>query len=179
VKTLGRIVLILWFAFLAKPDFAFAQFVRQAGAEASIVRPLSFIYVKDLDFGTILRGSTGGTVTLSPFNVRTASAGITLVPSTTQAAEFAGWGSNNQNVDISLSANTITLTRIGGTQTMTMNTFIVGSTPTAQLTIVPRRFRIVSTTGVFQFPLGATLNIGANQMPGSYKGTFNITLNYQ
>ncbi len=179
MKFLVRILLVLWFAILVKPDFAFAQFTRQAGAEASILRPLSFIYVKDLDFGTILRGSTGGTVTLSPLNVRTSIGGVTLMPSTTQAAEFAGWGTNNQFVDISLSSNTLTLKRVGGTQTMTVSTFIIGSTPTAQLTIVPRRFQIVSATGVFQFPMGATLNVGANQMPGTYQGTFNITLNYQ
>jgi hypothetical protein len=179
MKYLGRIFLVMWFAFLAKPDFAFAQFSRQAGAEASILRSLSFIYVKDLDFGVILRGTTGGTVTLSPFNVRSATGGVTLVPSATQVAEFAGWGANTQLVNISVSSNTVTLTRVGGTQTMQMNRFIIGSTPTARLTIVPRQFMIVSPTGVFQFPLGADLIVGPNQMPGTYKGTLNVTLNYQ
>jgi Domain of unknown function (DUF4402) len=152
---------------------------RAADADAVIVRPLSFIFVENLDFGSMFAGPTAGTVTVSPFNVRTKTGGLTLFGTTFQAAEFAGMGSTNQLVDISLGANTVTLTRVGGTQTMTVNTFIIGSTPTAQLTTTPQRFRITSATGIFQFPLGATLNVGANQRAGVYSGTFSVTLNYR
>jgi Domain of unknown function (DUF4402) len=150
-----------------------------AKGDAVIVRPLSFIFVQSLDFGDMFAGPTAGTATVSPFNVRTKTGGVTLFGTAFQAAEFAGMGAVNQLVDISISANTITLTRVGGTQTMTASTFIIGSTPTAQLTTNPRRFRIASATGIFQFPLGATLNVGANQTPGAYKGTFSVVLNYQ
>ncbi len=153
---------------------------RAADADAVIVRPLSFIFVENLDFGSMFAGTTAGTVTVSPFNVRTKTGGPTLFGTSFQAAEFAGMGSTNQLVDISLGANTITLTRAGGPQTMTVNTFIIGSTPTAvQLSTAPRRFSIASPTGIFQFPLGATLNVGANQRAGVYKGTFSVTLTYR
>jgi hypothetical protein len=151
-----------------------------AGTDAVIVRPLSFIFVENLDFGSIFAGPTAGTVTVSPFNVRTKTGGPTLFGTSFRAAEFAGMGSPNQLVDISLGANTVTLTRVGGTQTMNVNTFIVGSTPTAvQITTSPRRFRIGSSTGIFQFPLGATLNVRASQRAGVYKGTFSVTLTYR
>ena len=40
------------------------------------------------------------------------------------------------------------------------------------------RFTIASALGNYNFPVGATLEVGANQTPGDYSGTFTITLNY-
>jgi Domain of unknown function (DUF4402) len=62
---------------------------------------------------------------------------------------------------------------------MTVSNFTIGSTPTAPITTAPRTFRITSPTGIFNFPIGARLNVGANQMDGNYQGTFTIVLNYQ
>jgi spore coat protein U-like protein len=150
-----------------------------AGTDAVIVRPLSFTFVENLDFGSILAGPTAGTVTISPLNIRTKTGGPTLFGTSFRAAEFAGMGTPNQLVDVSLGANRITLTRVGGPQTMTVNAFVIGSTPTAQITTRPRRFRIASSTGLFQFPMGARLNVRANQRAGVYNGTFSVTLNYR
>ena len=61
---------------------------------------------------------------------------------------------------------------------MRVRTFVIGSTPTAVLTTTPTRFRIAALNGVFNFPIGATLEVGANQAPGFYTGTWSITLNY-
>ena len=61
---------------------------------------------------------------------------------------------------------------------MRVRTFVVGSTPTAILTTTPTRFRIAAANGIFTFPLGATLEVGANQAPGKYTGNWSITLNY-
>lgn len=157
---------------------AFAGTVN-TGAEAVVVRRLSFIQVDDLMFGNMLPGTTAGTVVVAPNGVRTKTGGPVLMGGTVQASSWAGWGTFNQNVQITMSANSYTLTRVGGTQTMAIDTFIIGSTPTAQLTTTPRVFRIGATNGIFQFPVGATLRVGANQMPGNYRGTMTITLNYQ
>lgn len=157
---------------------AFAGTVN-TGAEAVVVRRLSFIQVDDLMFGNMLPGTTAGTVVVAPTGVRTKTGGPILMGGTVQASSWAGWGTVNQNVQITMSANSYTLTRVGGTQTMTIDTFIIGSTPTAQLTTTPRVFRIGAANGIFQFPVGATLRVGANQMPGNYRGTMAITLNYQ
>ena len=43
----------------------------------------------------------------------------------------------------------------------------------------PLAFRIASSTGMFAFPLGATLRVGARQAPGIYTGTFSVVLEYQ
>jgi Domain of unknown function (DUF4402) len=148
-------------------------------ASASVITPLSFVQVDNFDFGNIIAGTTAGTVTVTPFNVRTKTGGPTLAGGLVRAAVFGGFGTNNQNVQISLGSNTILITRQSGTQTILVDTFIIGSTPTAPLSTNPRVFRINSPTGLFTFPVGARLNIAANQVPGRYVGTFAVTLNYQ
>ncbi len=156
-------------------------FAGQAGgtADAVIVTPLSFIQFEDMEFGTMLAGATAGTVVLAPSGTRTRTGGVTLVGGPVQVARFAGLGRFNQNVQVSLATNSIVLTRVSGTQTMVVDTFVIGSTPTAVLSTNPRVFRIAAATGLFNFPLGATLRVGANQTPGNYVGTFSVILNYQ
>lgn len=147
-----------------------------ADAQIAVVRPLEFISVENLRFGSVIRGTTAGTVTVSPAGVRTKTGGVILQGTNFQSAKFAGMGTNNQNVDISLGANQIFITGPGAP--MRVHTFTIGSTPTAVLSTTPRRFRINSATGVFTFPVGATLDVGANQTPGAYTGNWTITLNY-
>jgi hypothetical protein len=62
---------------------------------------------------------------------------------------------------------------------MTMDSFLIGSTPPTNLTVAPLTFRITSSTGMFEVPIGARLQVGANQAPGVYQGSFTLTLNYQ
>lgn len=149
-------------------------------SEAVVVSALSFFKVDDLVFGRIIPGSAPGTVVVAPDGTRTRTGGVRLATGpSVQPAAFAGRGSFNQRVAISVSNNSVTLNRIGGGGTMTMDTFIIGSTPTAALTTSPLAFRIATTSGIFQFPVGATLRVRANQAPGNYVGTFAVTLQYQ
>lgn len=148
-----------------------------ANAEITIVRPLSFVIDDNLDFGNVIRGTTAGTVVVAPDGVRTRTGGVILANGGGhKAASFAGRGSNNQRVDVSLGSSSILI--IGPGVPMRVHTFVIGSTPTAVLTTTPQRFRINSPTGVFNFPVGATLDVGANQAPGKYTGIWTITLNY-
>lgn len=149
-------------------------------AQAVIVTPLSFFKVDDLIFGRILPSSTAGTVTVAPDGVRTKTGGVTLFNGGgEQPSRFAGRGAANQIVAISLTSTPNRLTRVGGTQTMTLSTFVIGSTPTVVLTGTNQFFRINNTSGIFNFPVGASLAVGANQVAGNYAGTFVVTLNYQ
>jgi hypothetical protein len=148
-------------------------------ADAVLVTRLGFIQVDDLEFGKLFAGSTAGTVVLSPTGARTTTGGVSLAGGFVQPASFVGYGLFNQFVSISIDSNTQVMTRVGGTQTMQFDTFVIGSTPSAPITTAPRTFRIASATGIFRFPVGATLRVRANQMPGNYVGDFRITLNYQ
>jgi hypothetical protein len=147
-----------------------------AKTEAIVLRPLAFFKVDDLDFGSIIPSATAGTVRIQPNGTRTATNGIVLVGSGSQPARFTGLGTNNQQVNISVQSNSIFITGPG--PSMRVRTFEIGSTPTAILSTTPLRFRIVSATGAFAFPLGAILEVGANQPEGEYSGTFTVNLNY-
>lgn len=150
---------------------------RVADAQIAVVRPLEFIKVENLDFGKVIRATTAGTVTIAPDGTRTKTGNVILIGTGFQPAKFAGMGTNNQRVDISIGAASIFVTGPGAP--MRVRNFVMGSTPTAVLTTTPQRFRINSTTGIFAFPVGATLEVGANQTPGTYTGNWTITLNYQ
>ncbi len=165
-------------AALAQPAVVQAQpTATQASANSVILHQLSFIKTGDLDFGDIVVGASGGTVRLYPNGTRTTTGSVSTVGTTQQPATFSGAGTVNQQVLISLSANSIQLTGPGAP--MTVSNFEIGSSPSAILSTSPQRFRISSANGVFAFPVGATLTVNANQAPGSYAGTWQITLNYQ
>jgi putative alpha-1,2-mannosidase len=176
---LTRAALLMTCAFGAStvPTAAQAQAQpAQAEAQAILLRPLTFFKVDDLNFGDIVPGTTAGQVRLEPDGTRTRTGGVTLAGSTHQPASFAGMGTYNRYVLISMSPATTTVTGPGTPMTVTQ--FEIGSTPTAILTATPQSFRIAATSGQFIFPVGARLNVNANQAPGVYTGTFTVTLNY-
>ena len=145
-------------------------------ANAAVVRPNTLIKTDDLDFGDIIPSATAGTVTIEPDGSRSRTGGVTLAGDAGEPARFAGLGSFNRQVNISLGSNTIWLTGPG--VRMRVRDFEIGSTPTAILSTTPTRFRITSPLGNYNFPVGGTLEVGANQAPGDYSGTFTVTLNY-
>lgn len=169
-----RLFVLALFGTFVSP--AFAQSTNSAEAEAIVVRPLSFFKVNDLDFGLIVSSGTAGTVTMNPDGSRTRTGGTVLVGSRGEPARFTGMGTQNREVNISLGSNTIWITGPG--QRMRVRDFRIGSTPTALITTNPTRFRITSANGVYNFPVGGTLEVNANQAAGNYSGTFTITLNY-
>ena len=165
-----------WLSCMASPAFA-QNATEQVQTQVGVVTPLSFIQTEELNFGKIFASNTAGTVTVAPNGTRTRTGGVTLFGSDHQPAEFAGMGSFNQRVQVSLGSNTIFLTGPG--VRMRARTFAIGSTPTAVLSTNPQVFRIAAATGAFRFPVGATLEVNANQAPGTYSGIWTITLNYQ
>jgi hypothetical protein len=173
LQKLGAAAIALTVACTAVPAYAD---VEQGNAEITIVRPLSFILDDNLDFGRLIPGTVAGTVRIAPTGTRTATGGIVLVGGGHKPATFAGQGNFNQRVDISLGANSIFITGPGAP--MRVRTFAIGSTPTAVITTAPTRFRISSVSGIFAFPVGATIEVGANQAAGTYTGNWSITLNY-
>lgn len=181
IRALCAALSLVGTALLATPAAAKGSVIStQAIAKTIVVAQLSFFKVDDLNFGKIIAGTTAGTVTVTPTGSRSATGGAKLASDpTVKPARFAGKGSRNQTVVIAVLSNTSTLTRVGGTQKMTMDTFVIGSSPTATLTTAPLAFSIAAPTGIFTFPVGATLRVGANQTPGTYSGTFTITLAYQ
>jgi hypothetical protein len=71
-------------------------------------------------------------------------------------------------VKISLPKQPVVLTRNGGTEKMTLDTWTINGTTT----------RNVVAHQEFQFQVGGTLHVNANQVEGVYLGTFDVTINY-
>jgi hypothetical protein len=173
-RTAAALLLAAFAMIAAQPAYAGTM---PGNGEITIVSPLSFVIDDNLEFGAVVRGTTAGTVTITPTGTRTQTGGVTLINGGGhKPALFAGQGTFLQRVEISMGASSISLTGPGAP--MVVRDFVLGSTPTAVLTTTPLSFRIASLNGVFSFPVGATLDVGANQAPGVYSGNWSITLNY-
>lgn len=167
-------------AALAMPAPARAE-TEQAQSQVVVVSALTFINVQGLRFGGILPSGTAGTVRILTDGSRITSGGVTGYGSSHQEARFAGMGVYNQTVRIRLQPNsTINLTRVGGGGTpMQVNNFEISSTPLIYLTNNYQNFVLGSPTGQYNFGIGGRLMVGANQLPGTYTGTFTLQLIYQ
>lgn len=166
---------------LATAPCAFAQSTTGT-IRTTIVPRLSLVKSADLDFGQIMASSaTAGSVTVTPTGSRSAGGGATLAGGTVTAGEFTGFGTRNQLVVFSFGAPSVVLTRVGGTQTMTADTFTMAPSASGNLNQLGNsgRWRITSNSGMFTLPVGATLRVGAAQAPGEYLGTFTLTAVYQ
>jgi hypothetical protein len=142
---------------------------RQSTAGAVVLRPLSLIKKKDLDFGTLITSATAGTATLDPVTgAVTTTGGITPTSAPSSAAVFIGAGSRNAPYQIRIPSSPITLTRAGGTETMTVSNWTLDGATN----------RKVDANEAFEFNIGAQLAVAANQVPGTYVGTFNVTVHY-
>ncbi len=171
-------VLLAGAAAIATASPAVAQDTASADAMAVLVEPLEFFRVQDLHFGQILTGTNTSFVVLSPDGNRTrASGNATLLGNDHQPARFAGMGVYNQLVRIRLGSSQIQLTGPG--QNMRVDQFTIGSTPnTVVLNTNWQNFSLGDPTGMFNFAVGARLRVNPNQAPGSYTGTFTVTLDY-
>lgn len=158
-----------------------AQAVAATGTgTATVVSPLSLVANQAMNFGRIAPAPTAGTVLLNPDTLACTVTGAIARVGTCQPAEFSGMGVRRMLVRITLPTS-ITLTRVGGGATMAVNAITLDPTP--DLVQVGngnnRRWEIQPNDGIFDFRVGGTLNVGANQLGGVYTGTFVVTVQYQ
>ena len=164
-KLLALFVVVLGFSAVS-----FAQSTATATASATIIGPISLTKVTDMNFGNIAVGTLGGTVVLAPAGGRTATT-VTLpaVIGTVSAATFTVSGVGSSTYAITLPTGDYTITRLTGSETMTVNTFT--STPSATGTLAG---------GTQTLAVGATLNVTGSQVAGTYTNAvgFPVTVNY-
>lgn len=142
---------------------------------AAVVRPNTLIKTDDLDFGTLVSGATGGTVTINPVtNARTSGGGVTLVGTSARRAVFQGTGGIFL---ITVSGSTsVTLARVGGgAPSMTATLVRAASTGGGGIALLGGT---LLPSGVQTYYVGGTLTVPANQPAGDYSGTFALTVNY-
>ena len=135
-----------------------------------------------LVFGKFVAG-TGGTVIISTSGARSATggpSGVTLVNSTNQPAQFTvrcieDTGLDTCNLLSTFSISTVADTTLAsGVYSMSLTGITVysvnnNSNSTGQL----------SGGGTDSLKVGGTLTVGGNQPPGSYSGSFSVTVAYQ
>jgi hypothetical protein len=140
-----------------------------ANAGAVVLKPLTLLKLEDLDFGALFPAATAGTATLNPNSgTVTTAGGVTLGPGPTRPARFTGAGTRNAPMIIRLPKDPITLTRVGGTETMTVSNWTTDGPTTRQ----------IDAFEAFEFRVGGRLNVGANQADGIYVGSFDVTVIY-
>ena len=118
-----------------------------------------------LNFGGISESGTGGTVTVSPANAQTCSAGLSCDGATT-VPTFDVQGIASSVVDVSFVNATETLTGPLGA-TMSVGSFTSSS---HQLNL--------DGLGQADFTVGGTLTVAAGQAAGSYAGTLTVEVEY-
>lgn len=146
----------------------FAQATATANASATIVTPISITKNTDMNFGNVATNGTVGTVVLAPDGGRTSTGGVTLpaTAGTVTAASFAVAGSGSYTYAITLPVSVVIS---NGANVMTVNTFTSSPATTGTL-----------TAGAQTLTIGATLNLIASQVAGTYTSAtpFSVTVNY-
>jgi hypothetical protein len=161
-------------ALLALCPFAQAEAAPQAAAtpaqaQAAMLFPLEILKNRDLDFGYLAAPTAAGTAVIDPeTDTISSTGGVMLLGGTPHAAQFTGAAKSNAVVIIRIPKQAITLTRAGGTETMTVSNF----------TLQGLDKRAVAARVAFDFRIGGTLNVSANQAEGTYVGTFDVSIQY-
>jgi len=148
-------------------------------AEVVIVRPLQLTKARDLDFGKIASRPTAGTVTVNAATGICTKTGTILHIGGCTSAEFVGMGERNQLIRVQVQ-NVTHLTGPGAPMTFGNLQIDAGTDLGFSFfqIIGWNAYRINPTNGIFDFRVGGTLNVNANQAPGSYQGSFNVRIEY-
>ncbi|HEX3676094.1 MAG TPA: DUF4402 domain-containing protein [Sphingomicrobium sp.] len=150
----------------AVPAHAVTQ---SASVNAQVVKPLTLAALQDLNLGTVTLGSgswSGAIVGISQAGVFTCSLKVTCTGAP-QAAQFDVTGTNKMVVLIS-APNVTLVNQNNSTQTLSL---IVDSP--GQVTL-PN----AGQQGI-NFNVGGSITLSSTTVGGTYRGTINVTVNYQ
>ena len=155
-------------ALLAPAPARAAGATPQAKASLGVLHPLTLVLKGDLDFGTIARTSAGTVVINPDTNVMTTTGGVVALGGQPTSATFIGAAGSASVVIIRIPNGSVPITRVGGTETMNVSNFKLQG----------QNKRTLAKQESFEFRVGATLNVGATQLDGTYVGTFDVTVQY-
>ena len=142
---------------------------QSASVNANVVKPLTLVWLKDLDLGTVVMptGSwSNAVVSISRTGAFTCSAKV-ICSGTTTAASFNVTGTNRMVVLVS-APNVTLVNQTNPTKTLTLTVDSPG-----QVTLPNSGNQGVS------FGIGGSVTLNSTTPGGTYKGTINVTVNYQ
>ncbi|HEV8406324.1 MAG TPA: DUF4402 domain-containing protein [Sphingomicrobium sp.] len=153
-------------AALCAPAYAVTQ---SASVNAQVVRPLTLTSVQNLDLGTIVLGAgtwSGATLGISKGGVFTCSPNVTCT-GTPRVAQFNVTGTNKMVVLIS--APNVTLVN----QNNSSQTLSLAIDSPGQVTLTND-----GQPGI-NFNIGGSVALSSSTAGGTYRGTIDVTVNYQ
>lgn len=160
------LLVLLPLALLSAPAGAVTQ---NAAVNANVIRPLTLNSLQDLDLGTItlnLGSWSGATVGISRTGVFACNPNVTCTGAP-QVARYKVTGTNKMVVRIS-APNVALVNQADPTKTLTLAVDNPG-----QVTLTS------SGEPGNNFNLGGSITLSSTTTPGTYNGTFNVTVDYQ
>jgi hypothetical protein len=163
--------LILGLAALGAPALAQAAptpATTNATAKVQIVPGVNVRKLRDLNFAW-LSVTGAGTAIIDPnTDVMTTTGGVLHAGATPYAALFEAVSPVKAVVIVRIPRNPIIVTRVGGTETMTVSNWTLNGDS--------RRNTVAHEQ--FAFKVGGTLTVKANQAEGIYVGTFDVEIQF-
>ncbi len=150
----------------AEPGATNAQ--TDGAATAQIVGPFQIEPIADLRFGSIMQPAAAGNVSIQSDGTVTTALTFSATSGPRGPAVFVVTGEANRRFLVQLPSP---ITISNGTSTMTVDQF--------RSNTVPPGIARFSNTGFYILNVGGRLKVNANQEPGSYTGTFDVTVLYQ
>ncbi len=173
MKTL-RTLLVITIAIIGFTATSFGQSTATGTATATMITPINIVKNGngELNFGTLGASGTAGTVEVAPNGTRTPSLGIKAIGGGVTAASFTVSGDGSRTYSIVLPTAPYVLTNTTGTGHETMDVTGFVSDPDGTGTL---------STGTQTLNVGATLNVKANQVAGTYTNStpFEVKVNYE
>jgi hypothetical protein len=139
-----------------------------AKASADIRRAAQVRLLNDLNFGALTVTAAGTAVMNPSTDVLATTGGVVSVGGNPYSALFESVSPVKGVVIVRIPNKPITLIRVGGTETMTVSTWTINGSNS----------RTVNAKEPFEFKVGGTLNVNANQVEGLYAGTFTVDVQY-
>ena len=179
IKTLRQFALISAPAslLLAIPSAALAQDTATTTSVVRIPGETRIDKIEDLHFGDIIAGNTGGTITIALDDSVTTTGSVLSVGGNPHAAEFVitrQFLVDYPTYNGPLGTDTIQLTHISlPSETMTLRDFTTDFNRTGFFGLPGYFFR-----ATYDFRIGGTLDVAADQEPGQYLGFFTVTIDY-
>lgn len=169
-KDTNRLILILSTFFFSA--YLPAQVTVVGHITAEVVSTLAAEETCQLSFGQFSSGPTGGSIILTAQGTRTATGSVNILNGMNNPGSFLVTGEPDASISMQLPSETATLTNSVNEGKMTVTNWVTDNSKQNSL-LIPKN-------GSQQVNIGATLFIGgAQETPaGIYKGTFNITFNY-
>ncbi|HEX8938347.1 MAG TPA: DUF4402 domain-containing protein [Sphingomicrobium sp.] len=166
-------------AIVATPAFAqqapTASDTTSAIAKGVVLQSHQLVKNTDLDFGVVtVDPLNAGTVSISADSSgsRTATGGVTPLPSSYQAANFDGLAAPGETVALTLTPPTgnVLISSSNVNDKITVNSLNLDAAGAS---------RVAGSTGAFTVYVGGTFGLIANQPSGVYSAQFQLTANYQ